>query len=126
RAKVSYGMLRVWQKGECAPSREQLCRLASVIDLNPQDLALDAVSLAEAKTPVIRLLSEVGLLKTRARTKYVPARIFTLPREQLALFLKTLFSCDGSVYLNARGVAGLSYSTISRRLAEDVQHLLLR
>ena len=37
-----------------------------------------------------------------------------------------MFSCDGSVYVNKRGQAGISYSTISRRLAEDVQHLLLR
>src|SRR5262245_30597397 len=44
----------------------------------------------------------------------------------MALFLKVLFSCDGSVYVNANGQAGVSYSTISRRLAEDVQHLLLR
>src|SRR6202023_596150 len=34
--------------------------------------------------------------------------------------------CDGSVDMKARVQAGVSYSTISRQLAEDVQHLLLR
>ena len=34
--------------------------------------------------------------------------------------------CDGSVFVNANGTAGLSYSTTSERLARDVQHLLLR
>ncbi|MBI3976862.1 MAG: DNA repair protein RadA [Chloroflexi bacterium] len=62
----------------------------------------------------------------RANDKFVPDCIFRLPREQLALFVRTLFTCDGSVYLNRYGLPGVSYSTISRRLAEDVQHLLLR
>jgi DNA repair protein RadA/Sms len=61
-----------------------------------------------------------------AATKAVPDCIFRLPSDQLRLFLKVLFSCDGSVYLNRRGQAGVSYSTISERLARDVQHLLLR
>src|SRR6266852_3358671 len=34
--------------------------------------------------------------------------------------------CWPFVELNRRGQPGVSYSTISRRLAEDVQHLLLR
>ena len=125
-ASVSYSMLRMWQKGASAPSREEVHRLASAIGIRGQDLALDSIDLARAKTPVMRLLDEMGLRKARARTKQVPAQVFALPREQLALFLKTLFSCDGSVYVSTRGGAGVSYSTISRRLAEDVQHLLLR
>jgi DNA repair protein RadA/Sms len=61
-----------------------------------------------------------------AENKSVPACIFRLPREQLALFLKILFSCDGSVYVMKGGTPALSYSTISKQLAEDIQHLLLR
>ena len=125
-ADVSYGMLRVWKKAESAPSRDELHRLAAAIGLQAQDLALDCIDLAAAKTPVMRLLDEMGLRNTRAGTKHVPSRIFALPKEQLALFLNVLFTCDGSVYVNARGRAGVSYSTISRQLAEDVQHLLLR
>ncbi len=61
-----------------------------------------------------------------AETKAIPDCIFRLPRAQLMLFLKTLFSCDGSVYVNQHGQPGISYSTLSQRLAQDVQHLLLR
>jgi DNA repair protein RadA/Sms len=58
--------------------------------------------------------------------KYIPEPIFKLPREQMALFLRVLFSCDGSVFVVNGENAGISYATISRKLAEDVQHLLLR
>src|SRR5262245_56135897 len=74
----------------------------------------------------LRDLESLGLRFTKAAEKAVPDCIFQLPRQQMALFLKALFSCDGSVYVSANGQPGVSYSTISRRLAEDVQHLLLR
>jgi len=61
-----------------------------------------------------------------ASEKAVPEPIFRLPGPQLATFLRVLFSCAGSLYVNRRGQAGLSYSTISNQLAKDVQHLLLR
>jgi len=44
----------------------------------------------------------------------------------MTLFLRTLFTCDGSIYANKNGIIGVSYSTISHRLAQDVHHLLLR
>lgn len=79
-----------------------------------------------AETPIARFLEEMGVRFTTAVTKAIPDRIFRLPREQIALFLKVLFTCDGSVYVDRRGQPGVSYSTISPRLVEDVQHLLLR
>ena len=90
------------------------------------DLAATARHRAEANTQIARFLERHGLRYARAADKAVPACIFRLPRQQLALFLRALFTGDGSVFVNQRGLAGLSYSTISRRLAEDVQHLLLR
>ncbi|MEJ7709106.1 MAG: LAGLIDADG family homing endonuclease [Pyrinomonadaceae bacterium] len=63
---------------------------------------------------------------TTAQDKAVPDVIFCLPRAQMALFLKVIFSCDGSVYIGKHDQPGVSYSTISKRLAEDLQHLLLR
>ena len=78
------------------------------------------------KTPIARLLEEAGIRFATAVDKCVPDCIFRLPRESVALFLRVLFTCDGSLYVNQNGQPGLSYSTISHRLAEDVQHLLLR
>jgi DNA repair protein RadA/Sms len=100
--------------------------LAEAAQVPLDALAPGARDRAEMTTSVARLLESVGLRFSKAATKAVPDCIFRLPGQQLALFLKVLFSCDGSVYVTQDGQTGVSYSTISRRLAEDVQHLLLR
>ena len=125
-ANVSYGLLHTWKRGKCVPNMAALQRLAQAAGVPLTALSPDARCQAEMTTSVARFMKTIGLRFTKADTKAVPACIFRLPREQLALFLKILFSCDGSVYLNQQGQPGVSYSTISKRLAEDVQHLLLR
>ncbi len=65
-------------------------------------------------------------VKAAAGEKCVPEFIFRATRPKVALFLNRLFACDGSVYVLSTGQAGLSYSTVSKKLARDVQHLLLR
>jgi DNA repair protein RadA/Sms len=126
RADVHYSMLNVWRRGITVPNEATLNRLAHVVGISVNELMPDARNRAEMNTPVARFLEGVGLRYVKARNKAVPNCVFTLPREQLALFLKTLFTCDGSVYVNKYGMPGLSYSTISYKLAQDVQHLLLR
>lgn len=126
RAGVSFDLLNAWRRGVCAPSESALRKLADAATVSLLDLAPDARSRAEAKTPIARYLEGVGLRFAKAADKAVPDCIFRLPRKGMALFLKVLFTCDGSVYVNRRGQPGISYSTISRRLAEDVHHLLLR
>ncbi len=125
-AQVSYSILRAWRKGECVPSLAELEKLAGAVNLPVERLLPDARNAAAMKTPIAQILEEIGLRYKRARDKAIPPCIFTLPREQLAIFLKVLFTCDGSVYVNKYGMPGISYSTISKQLAEDVQHLLLR
>jgi deoxycytidine triphosphate deaminase len=60
-----------------------------------------------------------------AAEKFVPQSIFTAPESSARLFLQSLFSGDGSVYGSKAGVF-LEYCSNSRRLIEDVHHLLLR
>ena len=57
--------------------------------------------------------------------KHVPDMIFGLVEHQIARFLAVLYSCDGHVYASER-LWQVGYTTISERLAHDVQHLLLR
>jgi len=121
-----HSRLRTWYVSDCVPSASVLVRLAAALEADVAELAPDAVQAASITSPVARLLEEHGVRQLRARTKAVPAAVFCLPKPQLAMFLKVLFSCDGSVYLANAATPGLSYSTISRRLAQDVQHLLLR
>jgi DNA repair protein RadA/Sms len=125
-AQVSMHMLYEWGRGEATPSLAELQRLAHAADILLSELVPDTRALADKITPIARCLEKHGIRFTKARTKAVPQCIFQLPRSQMALFLKVLFTCDGSVFVNANGLAGISYSTISLSLARDIQHLLLR
>ncbi len=57
--------------------------------------------------------------------KFVPQAIFTAPRDAVRLFLQALFSGDGGLYRSGESFF-LEYYSKSRRLIEDVHHLLLR
>jgi hypothetical protein len=69
-------------------------------------------------------LQNLGL-NVGAVRKFVPQIIFTAPEPAVRLFLQALFSGDGSIYHSDRGLF-LEYYSSSRRLIEDVHHLLLR
>ncbi len=125
-AGVSDGMLNVWRRGECAPSEDELQQLADAAGVPLDSLAPEFRHRAEMVTPVARLLESLGVRFTTAKSKAIPRCIFRLPREQMAIFLRTIFTCDGSVYVSQRGLAGVSYVTISACLAQDIQHLLSR
>ncbi len=64
-------------------------------------------------------------LNVGAGEKFVPQTIFTAPEPLVRLFLQALFSGDGSIYHSDAGLF-LEYYSKSRRLIEDVHHLLLR
>ena len=64
-------------------------------------------------------------LACTAGGKFVPQAIFTAPEESVRLFLQALFSGDGGLYQSGGGFF-LEYYSKSRRLIEDVHHLLLR
>jgi replicative DNA helicase len=75
--------------------------------------------------PVTRMLRGHGLMGLKSAEKFVPDAIFGLSDEQIARFLGVMYACDGHVYCSDR-LAQVGYTTISERLARDVQHLLLR
>ena len=76
--------------------------------------------------PLVEWLSALGLWGKGSKDKFVPAPVFTLPRPQLALFLNRVFTTDGWATVLGDGQARVGYSTVSERLARQVQHLLLR
>jgi replicative DNA helicase len=75
--------------------------------------------------PVTVMLQKHGIWGLRSRDKFVPADVFGLDDDGIARFLNILFGCDGHVYAGDR-LGQVGYTTISERLARDVQHLLLR
>ena len=79
--------------------------------------------------PVRNWLEPFGLWLSRSHTKFIPGEIFGLSDDQIRLFVHHLWATDGSITVsrNNRGEnVRAYYSTSSRRLAEDVQRLLLR
>ena len=80
---------------------------------------------ARDANPVTQMLREHRLMGLRSAEKFVPDAIFGLDDEQIARFLSVMYACDGHVYCSDR-LAQIGYTTISARLAHDVQHLLLR
>ncbi|MCV7211079.1 replicative DNA helicase [Mycolicibacterium canariasense] len=79
------------------------------------------------RNPIAAWLDKLGLFGKRSYEKFVPAEVFALPNDQIALFLKHLWATDGSVRWDEKaGQARIYYATSSRRLADDVAQLLLR
>ena len=81
------------------------------------------------RNPISEWWDCLGLQDCRSWQKFVPAEIHRAPDHQVRLFLRHLWATDGTVGLNrqAKGPrVRLSYATTSRRLADDVQALLLR
>jgi replicative DNA helicase len=78
-----------------------------------------------AWNPVRELCEAHGLWDKRSEEKFVPDAIFGLDDDQIARFLSILYGCDGHIHAGER-FSQIGYTTISERLARDVQHLLLR
>ncbi len=74
---------------------------------------------------VTELCKRHGIWGKRSENKFVPDAIFGLDDRAIARFLGMLYACDGHIYATER-LRQVGYSTISERLARDVQHLLLR
>jgi replicative DNA helicase len=78
------------------------------------------------RNPIQRWLATFGLDGKRSYEKFVPRPVFALPRAEVALFLRHLWSTDGSVVVSSRSPLRIYYATTSQRLADDVATLLQR
>jgi replicative DNA helicase len=78
------------------------------------------------RNPIASWLDSMGLFGLRSHEKFVPQQIFSLPQNQLALFLRHLWATDGSVTVSKSGAVRVYYGTTSERLARELQMLLLR
>lgn len=76
--------------------------------------------------PITTWLNELGVDLRRSWEKEIPAAVFGLPNEQLALFLRHLWATDGNISRSKVTKAAIYYATTSRKLADQLQLLLLR
>jgi replicative DNA helicase len=79
------------------------------------------------RNPIAAWLDSLGLFGLRSHEKFIPSRVFSVPKAQVALFLRHLWATDGCVWWDAgAGQARIYYASTSRRLIDDVARLLLR
>ncbi len=79
------------------------------------------------RNPMAEWLDDLGLFGARSHEKFVPEAVFSLPKAQIALFVRHLWATDGSVTVRKDGRGGrIYYASTSRRLIDDVSRLFLR
>ena len=117
---VSPSSVSHWINGMTVPAAAQRDALGAALGI-----AFEADPQID-RNPVVAWLDELGAWGRGAAEKTVPAAIFPLRRERVALFLNRLFATDGWATVLASGQAQIGYATVSERLARQVAHLLLR
>ena len=79
------------------------------------------------RNPISTWMDELGIFGLRSHERRVPDVVFTQPRREIATFLRHLWATDGCVWFGGPGEStNVYYASSSRRLAADVQSLLLR
>ena len=128
-AGVSPSTITAWHRGDALPGERVFSRVCEALAVSPTTLAPHGLVDARRSNhnPLIRWLIQHNLWGKGAGQKAIPPAVFTLPREQAALFLNRLFATDGWACITpASRLAQIGYGTMSERLARQIQHLLLR
>lgn len=77
--------------------------------------------------PVRAWLEDLGAYGLTAEKKHFPDCVWHWPKDRLALFLRCLMSCDGSIFANGEGGnPRIELGVASQRLARDVHHAMVR
>src|SRR5829696_8011754 len=128
RAMVSPASLTHWSQGSTVPEVATTLLLHEALAEGPVELDISELDPARKNAPngLRRWLEELGLWGRAAKDKFLPDIIFRAPREEVSLFLNRLFATGGWATVLASSQAQLGYSTVSEKLARQVQHLLLR
>jgi len=79
------------------------------------------------RNPIAAWLDELGLFNCPSHETFIPSAVFALPKAQIALFLRHLWSTDGSVTVAEHGRGGrIYYASTSHELLDGLSRLLLR
>jgi len=81
----------------------------------------------ERKHPLKTYLAGLELYGKDSYTKFIPQKVFTATKANVALFLNRLFSCDGTIYFDKNKKSWrISYASASRSIIDSLQSLLMR
>ncbi|PIN84870.1 MAG: hypothetical protein COV47_05230 [Candidatus Diapherotrites archaeon CG11_big_fil_rev_8_21_14_0_20_37_9] len=99
----------------------------SNVSRNKKGQFTDKGFIVAQKSALMKWLESIGIYGKLSANKFVPKEIMQLNKEQLALFLNRLFSCDGTIHRINKGKNwSVSIGFSSEELTRQVQHLLLR
>ena len=77
------------------------------------------------KHPITLLYERLDLKRVRAYEKELPEKLFECNNQKLKLFVKHLWATDGNISIS-KGNVSIYYSSTSKILIHQLQHLLLR
>ncbi|WP_121970238.1 replicative DNA helicase [Leptolyngbya sp. BC1307] len=125
---VNPSLITQWRQGRCAPQRETFDQLCAALEVSAEQLAPQGYESIRwtGKNSVTAWLDDHDLWGRGAHNKTIPKAVFTLPKDQLSLFLNRLFATDGWASVLASGQAQIGYASVCEKLARQIQHLLLR
>jgi replicative DNA helicase len=124
---VSPALICAWMKGDCVPNPALFEKLCAALSIEPEKLGMGSLgSIEKNRNPLKKWLEEVELWGKNAHHKTIPSVVFKLPKSKLALFLNRLFATDGWVAITGDHLAQVGYTSVSEKLARQLQHLLLR
>ena len=128
KLQISPSLINLWLQGKCVPNSETFALLCSLLKTPSSQLAPYGITVISQNSPnaLTIWLKELGLWRKNAHSKTIPDVIFTLQRPLVTLFLNRLFATDGWAIVLKSGQSQLGYCTVSKKLARQVQHLLLR
>ncbi|MGI8541957.1 MAG: replicative DNA helicase [Aridibacter sp.] len=78
------------------------------------------------KNPLTVWIEKLQIKNCNSHTKFIPSEVFTLNKEQIALFLNRLFATDGWASVLKTEQVQLGFASVSEKMIRQVQHLLLR
>ncbi|XLQ11659.1 MAG: replicative DNA helicase [cyanobacterium endosymbiont of Epithemia adnata isolate EadnSB Bon19] len=117
-----------WKQRNCITNQKNFDNLCLILPVDDQKLTYyEIVSISNnGENSLKTWLQELGLWGKNAYNQTIPSIIFELQPQLLSLFLNRLFATDGWISLSESGQVQLCYCSLSRSLARQIQHLLLR
>ena len=119
---VSTASVSYWRAGRQMPDAPMRARVFAALNVEPAA----PLSRRHDPNPMTLWLRKLGVMGAGAHSKTIPKEVFQLPKAQLAQFINRLFATDGWASLLKSGQSQLGFSSVSERMAHQLQHLLLR
>ena len=100
----------MYKEGKSIPKSSLLDKISQYFKVSKEKLLPNGMGKTAKNSPntLTLWLDEQGIWGKNAHKKIIPDSVFTLPKEQLSLFINRLFSTDGWATLLARVIALLT------------------